>query len=94
VRAYRTAWSLSTTEDFRYPEVAGTRAFGTSFAHYYTRRVHELTATDADVARRFAIVMHLLAEPKVLFHPSVVGKVLSASLAPEVKDAPRPTQVS
>ena len=93
-RAYRTAWSLSTTEDFRYPEVVGTRALGTSFAHYYTRRVHELTATDADVARRFASVMHLLAEPKVLFHPSVVWKVLSGSLAPELKDAPRPTQVS
>lgn len=94
VRAYRTAWTLSTTEDFRYPEVTGARAFGTSLAHYYTRRVHELTATDADVARRFASVMHLLAEPKVLFHPSVVWKVLSAPLAPALKEAPRPTRAS
>jgi hypothetical protein len=38
--------------------------------------------------------MHLLAEPKVLFHPSVVWKVLSGSLAPDLKAAPRPTQVS
>jgi hypothetical protein len=94
VRAYRTAWALSTTEDFRYPEVTGARAFGTSIAHYYTRRVHELTATDADVARRFASVMHLLAKPKVLFHPSVVWKVVSAPLASALKEAPRPTRAS
>lgn len=94
VRAYRTAWALSTTEDFRYPEVTGARAFGTRMAHYYTRRVHELTATDADVARRFASVMHLLADPSVLLHPSVAWKVLSRRLPPELRQAPRPTRAS
>jgi flavin-dependent dehydrogenase len=94
VRAYRTAWSLSTTEDFRYPEVAGARPFGTSIAHFYTRRVHELTATDADVARRFASVMHLLAEPRVLFHPSVLWKVVTGPSAAALKAAPRPTRAS
>jgi 2-polyprenyl-6-methoxyphenol hydroxylase-like FAD-dependent oxidoreductase len=93
-RAYGTAWSLSTTEDLRYPEASGVRPLGTRFAHYYTRRVHELTATDADVALRFARVMHLLAEPKALFHPSVMWKVLRVPLAPTLKEAPRPTRSS
>jgi len=74
--AYRTAWELSTTEDFRFPEVTGRRPFGVGFAHWYTARVHRLTASDEDVYRRFARVMHLLESPSHLFHPTVLSKVL------------------
>lgn len=38
--------------------------------------------------------MHLLAEPKVLFHPSVIWKVISAPLAPALREAPRPTRAT
>ncbi len=76
------AWQLSTGEDFRYPEIAGKRPPGTGLVHWYTRGVQRLTATDDDVYRRFARVMNLLDPPKTLFHPSVVAKVMLASLWP------------
>lgn len=78
--AYRAAWELSTTEDFRYSQVTGRRPFGIGAAHWYTAHVHRLTGTDEDVYRRFARVMHLLRPPSHLFHPSVVGKVLASAL--------------
>jgi len=78
--AYRTAWELSTTEDFRYPQVTGRRPFGIRVAHWYTAHVHRLAASDDDVYRRFARVMHLLRPPSHLFHPSVVRKVLASAL--------------
>ena len=78
--AYRAAWELSTTEDFRYPEVVGRRPFGLRAAHWYTAHVHRLTASDDDVYRRFARVMHLLRPTTHLLHPSVVRKVLASAL--------------
>jgi 2-polyprenyl-6-methoxyphenol hydroxylase-like FAD-dependent oxidoreductase len=88
--AYRTAWALSTGEDFRFPEVSGRRPLGTGFSHWYTRHVHRLTATDDDVYRRFARVMHLVAPPSHLFHPSVIGKVLWSALRRPPPPGPRP----
>ena len=78
--AYRSAWELSTTEDFRYPEVSGRRPFGTRLAHWYTAQIHRLTASDEDVYRRFAQVMHLMSPPSHLFHPNVLRKVLLQTL--------------
>ena len=89
--AYRTAWELSTTEDFRYPEVSGQRPFGTRLAHWYTAQIHRLTASDDDVYRRFSRVMHLMSPPSHLFHPNVVRKVLLQTLHRGAADAePRP----
>jgi hypothetical protein len=89
-RAYRTAWELSTTEDFRYPEVMGRRPPGVGLAHWYTAQVHRLTSSDDDVYRRFARVMHLLEPPSHLFHPSVVRKVLWSTLVGPAAAGPRP----
>ena len=89
--AYSTAWELSTTEDFRYPEVSGHRPFGIRFAHWYTAHVHRLTASDDDVYRRFARVMNLLEPPSHLFHPSVLGKVFMQALRRRnLEPGPRP----
>jgi 2-polyprenyl-6-methoxyphenol hydroxylase-like FAD-dependent oxidoreductase len=89
--AYRTAWELSTTEDFRYPEVSGHRPFGTRLAHWYTAQIHRLTSSDDDVYRRFAKVMHLMSPPSHLFHPNVLRKVLLQTLdRRSQKSEPRP----
>jgi 2-polyprenyl-6-methoxyphenol hydroxylase-like FAD-dependent oxidoreductase len=89
--AYRTAWELSTTEDFRYPEVSGRRPFGTRLAHWYTAHLHRLTASDEDVYRRFIRVMNLLRPPSHLFHPNVMRKVLVAALSGDRGEpGPRP----
>ena len=88
--AWKTAWLLSTGEDFRYAEVTGTRPLGTALSHWYTRHVQKLTAFDDDVYRRFARVMHLLDSPAALFHPSVLGKVMLAAAMPERSVLRRP----
>jgi len=87
--AYQTAWEVSTTEDFRYPEVSGHRPFGTRFAHWYTAQIHRLTSSDEDVYRRFARVMHLMSPPSHLLHPNVLRKVLLQTLASRA-DEPEP----
>jgi 2-polyprenyl-6-methoxyphenol hydroxylase-like FAD-dependent oxidoreductase len=89
--SYADAWQLSTTEDFRFPEVAGERPTGTAFAHWYTRHVHRLTSVDENVARRFAKVMNLLEPPSHLMHPSVMKSVLSNALFPVPSRLARPT---
>jgi 2-polyprenyl-6-methoxyphenol hydroxylase-like FAD-dependent oxidoreductase len=89
--AYRTAWQLSTSEDFRYPEVKGQRPFGLGFVHWYTGQVHRLTSVDAEVLRQFGRVMHLLDAPTSLFRPSILGKVLRAGLSSPERVTKRPT---
>ncbi len=90
----KTAWLLSTGEDFRYPQVRGKRPFGLGVTHWYTAKVHQLAGSDPDVYRRFARVMNLLSGPEALFHPRIVTKVLRASLLPPKRVLTRPTRDS
>ena len=92
--AYRTAWQLSTSEDFRYPDVRGQRPFGIGFLHWYTEQVHRLTSVDDEVCRQFGRVMHLLDAPASLFRPSIFAKVMHARLRPPVPVTERPTSAT
>ncbi len=92
--AYQTAWQLSTSEDFRYPEVRGKRPFGLGFLHWYTERVHRLTSVDEEVYRQFGRVMHLLDAPTSLFRPHIFGKVLSSKLLAPTLVTERPRSSS
>lgn len=58
--------------------------------HWYTEKVHRLTAQDDLVYRRFARVMNLLDGPAALFHPAVVARVLYASVKPPARVQERP----
>jgi 2-polyprenyl-6-methoxyphenol hydroxylase-like FAD-dependent oxidoreductase len=90
-----TPWLLSTSEDLRFPEVTGPRASWLSWLQAYTRRVFRLCATDIDVHRRFLRVLHLVDGPEALFAPSVLAKVIRASLSasPTLEMRPVPTLV-
>jgi 2-polyprenyl-6-methoxyphenol hydroxylase-like FAD-dependent oxidoreductase len=92
--AYQTAWQLSTSEDFRYPEVRGKRPFGLGFLHWYTGQVHRLTSVDEEVYRQFGRVMHLLDAPTSLFRPQILGKVLSSALRAPTPVTERPKSSS
>jgi 2-polyprenyl-6-methoxyphenol hydroxylase-like FAD-dependent oxidoreductase len=69
-------WQLATSEDLRYRDAGGSRKFGTDFVRWYSGKVHEAAARDWQVAEHFYRVMHMLAPPATLFHPSVIRRLL------------------
>jgi 2-polyprenyl-6-methoxyphenol hydroxylase-like FAD-dependent oxidoreductase len=71
-----TPWHLTTSEDFRHAETAGTRPPGTALLHWYTGRLHANCATDAALALAFYRVMHMLDAPSALFRPWVIWRTL------------------
>ncbi len=70
-------WLLATSEDFRSPVLDGARP-GTSMRllHRYLDRLLAHATRDAAVRRAFLRVVHLLAPPRSLFHPTILAKVL------------------
>jgi 2-polyprenyl-6-methoxyphenol hydroxylase-like FAD-dependent oxidoreductase len=74
------AWQLAVGEDLRYPGVKGYRPAGTSFLHWHTGLVHQATARDEHVARKFYEVVHLLQPPPMLFHPTVLTRTATRSI--------------
>ena len=69
-------WSITVGEDFRYPEVQGTRPGGTRFLHWYIGRVHRMSHHDPRVFGAFLKVMNMLAPPPSLLAPSIAWRVL------------------
>jgi 2-polyprenyl-6-methoxyphenol hydroxylase-like FAD-dependent oxidoreductase len=78
-------WMLTTTEDFRNPSTEGRRAWWTAALCWYTARIHRLTWSDREVARRFLEVMHLTARPTALFHPKIIFRALGQGLRSRVE---------
>jgi 2-polyprenyl-6-methoxyphenol hydroxylase-like FAD-dependent oxidoreductase len=78
--AFKPAWLLSTGEDFRWPTTEGGKPdASTRFAHKYIDRLFDLMPTSPAVFETFMMVQHLLEPPSLLFHPSMVARVLARS---------------
>jgi hypothetical protein len=73
-------WMLVTTEDFRYPETVGPRPPFADFVNWYTRKVHELTVTDAAAMRTLLGVMQMERHPLSLYRPDIAAKVIASPL--------------
>jgi 2-polyprenyl-6-methoxyphenol hydroxylase-like FAD-dependent oxidoreductase len=76
-----TAWLLSSTEDFRYPNTVGKKSPLIPFMHWYSSHLFVLSATDKEVYAAFGKVMHLLSDAGILFKPRIVAKVIKHALA-------------
>ncbi len=74
-------WMQTTSEDLRFPQAEGKRAWWLGLANAYTARVYELSRTDPVVSRAFLEVMHLMQPPISLLRPAIVRRVLLAGLA-------------
>jgi 2-polyprenyl-6-methoxyphenol hydroxylase-like FAD-dependent oxidoreductase len=70
-------WMLATLTDLTYPTVDGRRPPGVGALQWYLRRVLVRTGTHEGVYRRFLDVVHMTAPVRTLFHPAVVGAVLT-----------------
>jgi 2-polyprenyl-6-methoxyphenol hydroxylase-like FAD-dependent oxidoreductase len=75
-------WLLTSSEDLRYPQVAGHRPVWLPLLQAYTQRAIRLTGSSAPAWRRFARLVNLLVGPEVLFHPGTVAGILGRSLRP------------
>ena len=70
-------WLLATGEDCRYRgTIGGQRNFKTKLMHGYVDRVIAMTTRSESGRRMWLRVFHMLSGPELLFHPSVVLKVL------------------
>lgn len=71
-------WMLATSEDFRYPEVEGKRAFGLGILQNYTKQVGRLSMINPFITQTFYEVMHMRKPPSALFHPRILLPALLA----------------
>lgn len=72
-------WMMSTGEDFRYPEVQGTRPLLHPFMKWYTGHVHRATLVDPEVSLHFYRAMHMIAGFGALLRPEMIRRVLRSS---------------
>ncbi|WP_431045963.1 FAD-dependent oxidoreductase [Streptomyces sp. P1-3] len=72
-------WTLSTNSDLMWnPHHQPLTA---RIAHWYNKHLFAVSVRDAQVWSRFVRVANMLAPPTVLFHPSVVAKVVGQALS-------------
>jgi 2-polyprenyl-6-methoxyphenol hydroxylase-like FAD-dependent oxidoreductase len=86
-RVIDTPWTLTVSEDLRYPQVPGPRPLPVRILHRYLAALHRASETDAVVCRAFHRVANMLAAPPSLLRPGVVARVARAAFA-----SPRPSQ--
>jgi 2-polyprenyl-6-methoxyphenol hydroxylase-like FAD-dependent oxidoreductase len=77
-RILLTPWILSSNSDLMWnPHHQPITA---RIAHWYNKHLFEVAVRDAEVWSRFGRVTNMVAPPTVLFHPTVVAKVVSQAL--------------
>jgi 2-polyprenyl-6-methoxyphenol hydroxylase-like FAD-dependent oxidoreductase len=75
-RLIDTAWQISATADFQFPEVRGRRPWSAGLLNRYMRQVHVAAHRDRDVALAFHRVANLLDSPASLFHPRILWRIV------------------
>ncbi|MFI9045963.1 FAD-dependent oxidoreductase [Streptomyces sp. NPDC053427] len=85
-RIVLTPWTLSSNSDLMWnPDHQPVTA---RFAHWYNKHLFAVSVRDARVWSRFVRVANMVAPPTVLFHPTVVAKVMSQALSRRNRSAP------
>jgi 2-polyprenyl-6-methoxyphenol hydroxylase-like FAD-dependent oxidoreductase len=85
-------WTQTTSEDLRFKQAEGKRAWWLGLANAYTAKVYERSRKDPVVSRAFLEVMHLMQPPSSLLRPAILRRVLfgganarTAAIAREAK---------
>ena len=77
-RSIDTAWATAVGADLSIPAVRGARPLQVRLVNRYIACVFEAAQDDAQVARAFLEVAHLLKEPPSLMRPAMLWRVASA----------------
>ena len=84
------AWRNAICADLSLPEVAGKRSLGMRLNNVFTDRVLTAVETDRVVAGQFFRVIGMLDAPARLLRPSMLSRILRASLARSADRAREP----
>ncbi|MFE0171173.1 NAD(P)/FAD-dependent oxidoreductase [Streptomyces sp. NPDC059002] len=74
-RILRAPWTLSSNSDLMWHP--SHQPLSARFAHWYNGHLFEVAVRDARVWRRFVRVINMVSPPTILFHPTVLAKVLA-----------------
>lgn len=74
-----TPWSMAAGADLAYPGVQGARTISTRLGNGYISRLQRAAVKDPELSRAFLRVAGLVDSPSSLFHPRIVGRVLSGA---------------
>ncbi len=85
-RALLVPWTLSSNSDLMWNPVG--QPLSARTAHWYNTQVFAVSVHDPEVWTRFVRVANMVAPPSVLFHPSVLLKVIGAALTRRHRAAP------
>ncbi|MFG2141078.1 FAD-dependent oxidoreductase [Streptomyces sp. NPDC048650] len=77
-RVIQVPWTLSTTSDLMWAPAR--QPVSARVAHWYNQQIFALAVRDASIWTRFVRVANMTAPPSLLFHPSVLTKVLRRAL--------------
>ncbi|NYG08325.1 2-polyprenyl-6-methoxyphenol hydroxylase-like FAD-dependent oxidoreductase [Phycicoccus badiiscoriae] len=81
-------WSIAVGADFLHPDTVGPKAKGTDAVNRYVLRVVRGTHTSVRLAKSFNLVLNLVEPTASLLRPSVVGRVVAASVPGPHRAAP------
>ena len=73
-------WAIAVGADFQHPRTTGPKARGTDQLNRYVGRVVEGSHTSVELARSFNLVLNLVEPTRSLVSPSVMARVLAASV--------------
>jgi 2-polyprenyl-6-methoxyphenol hydroxylase-like FAD-dependent oxidoreductase len=73
-------WAIAVGADFLHPQTVGPKARGTDQLNRYVLRLIRASHTSVYLARSFNLVLNLVEPTTALVRPSVVARVLAASL--------------
>lgn len=77
----QTPWLMATSEDMRYPgTIGGKPNWRDRLVQLYLQRVISIMPLYPDIADTFLHVMNLLKPPSVLFHPTILLKIIKSYL--------------
>lgn len=74
-----TPWMMTTTEDFRYPQIEGQRPPFYGAMKWYLGQVHRAAMVNDDVLVGFLRAMHMLEGPEKLMTPGAAVRVLRSA---------------
>src|SRR6185369_8822281 len=88
-------WSVSTSEDLRYPSANGRQNFLQRLTGRWTTRMSRLAVGGNEAClRAFADAYHLMGSPTRMFGPRVAAPVLASMVRGFPTPAPRPLQLA
>ena len=81
-------WAIAVGADFLHPRTVGPKARGTDQANRYALRVVRASHTSVRLAKSFNLVLNLVAPTSSLARPSVMARVVAASVSGRRRTAP------